>query len=1235
MPYIYNHSVLLYFCGETNLFRMKRRIKSSNNNNDRSIKKELTPLYPKDDIDISKYENILDSALSDEKCLNIAITGSYGAGKSSLINTYEKKRNDYFTRISLAHFSPIENDNDGDNTNPEGKLEAERILEGKILNQLIHQTEKKNIPLTRFKIKNINPWPVIFGYCVAVAVFILLFVFCIFKDSICSFIFVGKENIPWVIDSIAFRICTLSILIGIGVFLLYKIVSNTISIGGVKKLNIKGNEIELFDGSKDSFFDRYLDEILYLLIKQKSDVIVFEDIDRFDNNLIFERLREINTLANIKLCDSKRNSNRKLHFLYLLKDDMFSSKDRTKFFDIIIPVVPFINGTNSYDVFLEKFETLLDTEESNEGIEKDFLMGASLYVDEMRFLINICNEFKTYDNVINIGHLDRTKLLAIIIYKNLFPKDFEELQLGKGFLHDIINDKETIIGSLKTKINEKIKEIDNRIQNANNEIINSEEELKILYAGKKFQNAYSAYFSDYVEGVPDNLSTDAKKEYEERLKRVKDKAFLVNGNLESGRHVLQKQLSDINAFSFSKLIKEQYGSMESFINEINASNKWNERYKDIQDSVYFGYVKFAVGNGYIDEKYSDYIQVFRGNSVRYEDKKFLMSIVENNKQALDYKLHDAKLVLDSIGEAYFSYGAILNYDLIRALLKSNYDEKKERLITQLKEDNNYDFIYDIWGLGEERNQLVECIATWWPSFFGEVSKLGDKYSSLTREFSYIALSILNDKLLKSVDENGDLSSYISNSPDYLGGVKNEYDVVINHLVLLNVCFVSIGYMNYPEDLIAGVYENNLYEINYGNIRFFVNRYYGISDEEEIKHKNYSVLKKEKESPLINYIQNYFETYVASYTKFCDGAIHDEEQIALQIINDKNLSEEIRKEYISNYKGIISNLDDIDESLHKDSVMYGIVLCSFNNIITYSDRFDFDDYLIALINNNEIVFESNEDEIKHCLSYKVYSADGLKFERYKELVPYAKTNELTSVPRNLNEEKIRFLIKEGIISFSRNTLAEIRDNYRDCLGIFIENNLNRESDIRYELDSNDLISVLDSEINIDSKKIVVDLIGSEISIIDRYQQDKLTAYIVNINKDKQSEFSEVLSKYDAFGEETKKEIERKILLSPNVLLNNLEKASINLRKSLLHNCNMKNRLSMLASLLSDLSDDEIKGFLSEIGVKGLSRIMEDNKTTTVEEEEGIYNFLDKMKKNKKIESYYTKTDKKIRIIIRKD
>lgn len=1210
--------MLLYFCGEINLFGMK---KTKNNSEEKNIKKELTPLYPKDDIDISKYEKIIDSALSDEKCLNIAITGSYGAGKSSFINTYEKKRKVHFARISLAHFSPIESDGDGEKTNLGEKLEAERMLEGKILNQLIHQTNKKSIPYTRFKIKNTPKKLSMVGYCISITFFIFLIVFCIFFDSVCSFLFGGQNNIPLFFVSKWFRLIVLIVLLILGSFFLYKIVSNTISNVGIKKLNIKGNEIELFDGSKDSFFDRYLDEILYILVKQESDVIVFEDIDRFNDNLIFERLREINTLANIKLCDSKGNSNRKLHFLYLLKDDMFSSKDRTKFFDIIIPVVPFINGTNSYDVFLEKFESLLDTEGSNEGIEKDFLMGASLYVDEMRLLINICNEFKTYDNVINFGHLDKTKLLSIIIYKNLFPKDFNDLQIGKGFLHDIMNEKETIIDSLKTEINERINDIDNRIQKANDEIINSEKELKILYAGKLYDgNSYHYRFN--IDNIPDSLTQDYKQEYEIRIKAVNDKTSLANGNLESKRDTLRKQLQDINALSFSKLIREKYGSMESFINAKNASNKWNDRYKDIQDSVYFGYIKYAVGNGYIDEKYADYIQVFREKSIRYEDKRFLISIYENNKRPLDYKLQDPNLVLDRIGEAFFSYDVVLNYDLASALLKSSYEGKKERLIKQLKDDNNYDFIYDIWNIREDRNSLVKCIAAWWPSFFGGISKYGDKYSSLMREFSYIALSILNDEMLKSIDENGDLSLYISNSSDYLGGITNGYDVAIKHLISLEVHFVSFDYMDYPEELIDGVYKNSLYEINYENIRFFVDKYYNINDEEVLKHKNYSVLNNEINSPLYKYIQSNLEKYVASYISFCDDSIYDEEKIALEIINNEDLSEEIRNQYIYKYNGIIQNLNDIDESLHQTCVMYGIVSCSLDNIKEYSDRFGFDDYLIALINNNEIIFDSNETEIEHCLSINVYSADGLMLEKYKVLLPYAKIKELTSVPTNMSENKIRYLIKEKNILFSRRTLTEIKNCYRECLGVFIEKNLNKENDIRDVLDNNDLVFVLASEINIDSKKSVVDLISSEISIIEMHQQDELTAYIINMNKYKQSEFPEVLAQYDTFGEETKKAIESKVVSSPCILLENLGKTSSVLRKALLHDNKMNNRLLILTSLLQELNKDEIEEYLIEIGEKKLLGVF-NAKRTIMNKIDGIYDFLNKMKELGYIVSYKDK------------
>lgn len=972
---------------------MSDKTKTNNTSNDYDLKKELKTLYPKDDIDITLYEKILDSALSDEKCLNIAITGSYGAGKSSLINTFEKNKQEHYIRISLAHFSPIGNDSDGDKTNPEGKLEAERILEGKILNQLIHQTDEKSIPLTKFKIKNTPEPKTMKKYCDAIAFFILLLVFCIFNDAFCSFLFVEQKNIPHFINAVWFRLLTLFALLIMGGIFLYKIIMKTITVGGVKKLNIKGNEIELFDGFKDSFFDRYLDEILYLLVNQNSKVIVFEDIDRFNDNLIFERLREINTLANCKIDNLNDDSKKHLRFIYLLKDDMFSSKDRTKFFDIIIPVVPYINGNNSYDVFLDNLGSIIDSKGLGNGVEKDFLMGASLYVDEMRLLINICNEFKVYNGKINKGHLNKTKLLAVIIYKNLFPMDFDRLHFREGFLFEIMKEKQFIIESFKQDLKAQIEEIEDKIKKASDEIVGSEEELKVLYAGKEFPNAYSSYFSGYVTSIPNSLSSDNKKEYEERLRHVKDKALLVNGKLESERYALQKQLSDINAFSFSKLIREKYGSMESFINAKNVSNKWNERYKDIQESVYLGYIKFAVGNGYIDERYPDYIQEFRENSIRYEDKKFLMSVVEHDKQAPDYKLHDSKFVLGRIGEAYFSNDAILNYDLTHALLKSDYDEKKERLITQLKENNNYYFICGIWDIEADRSQLVKSIAVWWPGFFGEISKLGDMYSSLSREFSYIALTTLNDELLKNVNENGDLSSYISNSPDYLGGVKNGYDVVVNHLVLLNVRFVSID-GNYPEALIDGVYKNNLYDLNYENIRFLVNRYYKITHEDVIKHNNYTILKKNIDSPLYWYVMSNFEKYVASYISFCEGSIRDVEKIALEIINGKSLSEEIRKKYISLYNGEITNLNGIDGSMQKDCVANKIISCTISNITEYSKLYGFDSNLVSLINSREIIFNSISPREKQVLLEKVATSDGLEINKYKEIVEFTRYQENT-------------------------------------------------------------------------------------------------------------------------------------------------------------------------------------------------------------------------------------------------
>ena len=179
-------------------------------------------------------------------------------------------------------------------------------------------------------------------------------------------------------------------------------------------------------------------------------------------------MREINTLVNNRL----KNENKTLKFLYLLKDDIFSSKERTKFFDFIIPVIPVIDSSNSYDKILEMF--------SGENIEESFLEEVSLFIDDMRLLRNISNEFKIYKGRLGNINLNLNNLLGIVIYKNLFPRDFSDLQLNQGFVYYLFSNEEKFIENERKKLDEKIVEYDKEIEKIKKVYIESKSELDEL-----------------------------------------------------------------------------------------------------------------------------------------------------------------------------------------------------------------------------------------------------------------------------------------------------------------------------------------------------------------------------------------------------------------------------------------------------------------------------------------------------------------------------------------------------------------------------------------------------------------------------------------------------------------------------------------------------------------------------------------------------------------------------------
>lgn len=203
---------------------------------------------------------------------------------------------------------------------------------------------------------------------------------------------------------------------------------------------------------------------------------MIEDLDRFEEAEIFVNLREINSLVN-----DNAGIKRIVRFLYALRDDVFVNTDRTKFFEFIVPVIPIINASNSIDMVLEQGKRL----EIDNRLDRQFLREVSRYLNDLRLIQNIFNEYAIYvDNLETDDEnvLNANKLLAVLIYKNVYPRDFERLHRGEGNFAGILSRREELIAQAEAAARSEIAEIEQRVEAAEQQTPSDLKELRQIYA---------------------------------------------------------------------------------------------------------------------------------------------------------------------------------------------------------------------------------------------------------------------------------------------------------------------------------------------------------------------------------------------------------------------------------------------------------------------------------------------------------------------------------------------------------------------------------------------------------------------------------------------------------------------------------------------------------------------------------------------------------------------------------
>ena len=926
-----------------NIFEnLKRYSFSKHSGTSDTVKADLTfsPLTPTDEAkDCESYMDALSWALSQDKIHNIAISGPYGSGKSSVIRTFLSSQGQCskykHLTISLATFNA---QRIGDT--PEMQS---RLIESSILEQLFYHEEDSHIPDSRFKKIRKQHRGKLFVYALATVILGLLIIF-LFRPSLLSTWLTGTtipdNGLIW-FNRVALGLCIIG-----AVYVLYKLARIVIGLS-VKRLNFKSAEVEIENNTQKSVLNSHIDEIIYFFEVTKYQIVVLEDLDRFDNHDIFIKLREINYIIN-----NSDKVKQKVVFIYAIKDDMFVDKDRTKFFDFIIPIIPIINYSNSGEILRRELQVSDNTPPNDTSVIHEAIIDQlSLFIDDLRLLYNIINEYKIYRNRLSAPkesdeqatdlHLIADRLLAIIIYKNLYPQDFSDLAQGKGLLYSIISSKkDTYINVAIDKCNKDIAEKEKRIQdieNADRPV--SAAELRYIYLNKIAEELHKYFVCFVIDGKRRTKQECAESEELFNTLISRDKIDFIYFNpsyyreySDSPRFNFHDVERKVHKLTYQQRLDLLYGTeLEELKKQIRTLRSNIEEYKqysladlmseekytiDVKPTKDYtqqqiDFLKIVLRAGYINENYWEYISVFYPGSLTYEDKQFVLDVFAGRSNSYDYHLNLVENVLKKITKEstkYLKTKASLNFDLMDYIASDRAIAYTDPYMGQMSA--HPDFVLQYIERGKSLDNFIGLLCSYWPNFWQYIlsHKEIDKYTYLKLIIKYA----LEEDIVSIFKK---CKHYLEEYSDFLM-IETDHEKLHNIISELELEFVSLNQETESEEL-EYIYSQGYYQINTQMLYTLLSHQ---NNWEESKFQacnydyiseNFTTMAERIQSNLSEYIDN---VYLALKAQQNISSAH-----FVELMNSENLSEDQKKRIINKSLRKVENIEDITDSFLRTEI----------------------------------------------------------------------------------------------------------------------------------------------------------------------------------------------------------------------------------------------------------------------------------------------------------------------------
>lgn len=994
------------------------------------------------------YQSILDieDRLNKGDATNIALTGPYGSGKSSILITLKEDfPKHHYLNISLATLKPADvvanyektvkkESKEGDELS---KLNLDRLIEYSILQQLIYKEKQEVLPYSRFKRIFHLPGKKVCQITVSVILAVLATIV-VFEPTflrvewLCKLF--GKEWMNMAGDSVS--IIYLLWFVYKAVAMIVPAVSNS----RLNKLNLKDGEIEIVENT--SIFNKHLDEILYFFEKTDYDVVLLEDLDRFDSTDIFLKLRELNLLLN-----SSKVINRKIIFVYAVRDDMFQDAERVKCFDYITTVIPVINRSNAKDKLKEELKKRGVTEIADSHLQE---LGFFLY--DMRLLKNIANEYVQYREKVSEG-ICSEKLLGMIVYKNYHPKDFADLHDCKGKVYQLLNLKETFIA-------DKIKELEeyNKNKRELQERHQKERHLKESELRRIYLEEYRDRLGSTMQKIKIGDNSYSLKDIaanEKLFERLISSANVQYTYIDTNGYYGNRPQQNTVSIPFSDVEKSidaettyrgRLSALRATFNELEDAKHVDIRKEDIRSQTLcqimngMDYannaafkslevpklIEFLVVKGYIDENYYDYISYFYGHFIDAHDWDFVLDLKLGRTHPYDYHINSVEASVKEIPDPVYRKDACLNIELLDYLAANSSDRMSlSRMSVMLRtvlDGKKYDFLADYYQKGRQQDVVFTKLFDQYKNLWDAFEKNDDGKQSLKLTwFKYAEIEQSCDASQKWLSRNFD---FITNH--FLDIEDDAWDLLIRkgHYEFSELNGIS-------RDILKAVADTNSYVLSRHNVEILV----GCFLDMNLDSVSYRLVIETDQEAFIEHIQENLGLCLRSVFASPEAEKESEDAI-LGLLHSTQATEDEKMGYLQKQQNKI-DFEDAEQNVVKTLALRSdVVEPSWENVIHYLNNVSekkADPDLVAFIekyanqlSTQTVPKESNEDEAM--LLRQFVASDVLSFNTYGKILNlFTRWYYSGGVP-GIEERRVVLLIEKGMIHFTEENTQSLLGGY---------------------------------------------------------------------------------------------------------------------------------------------------------------------------------------------------------------